>query len=167
MSCPCGSDRPTETCCGPYLAGEPAPTAEALMRSRYTAYVRRDTDYLFATHDPDTLAEVDRESTKRWTREATWLGLKVLDVVKGGPGDQEGEVEFSARWSQKREEHLHHERSLFRKREGRWCYVEGHTPNAVSVPVRRDARPGPNAPCPCGSGKKYKRCHGAKAGSAP
>ena len=104
MTCPCESGRPFEQCCGPYLAGAPAPTAEALMRSRYTAYVRQDIDYLVATHDPDTAKDVDPAGMARWARESTWLGLQVLAVVGGGADDQQGEVEFVARFSGRSEE---------------------------------------------------------------
>jgi SEC-C motif-containing protein len=129
------------------------------MRSRYTAYVRHDIDYLFATHDPETATDVDRDATARWAEESTWLGLQVLDVVGGGAGDQHGEVEFVARWRADRQDHRHHERATFRRHEGRWVFTTGVTPKRV--PVRAAAKPGPNAPCPCNSGKKYKRCCGA------
>jgi SEC-C motif-containing protein len=159
MNCPCGSEKPFTECCGPYLAGEPAPTPEALMRSRYTAYVHHEIDYLMATQAPEMRKDVDREATERWSREATWLGLKIIEVKGGGPGDDEGEVEFVARWKQGQDEATHHERSTFRRgKDGRWLYVEGHTPKRA--PMRREAAPRPNDPCHCGSGKKYKRCHG-------
>ena len=159
MGCPCGSERSYEQCCGPYIAGAPAPTAEALMRSRYTAYVRRDIDYLAATHDPAAATSFDRESTSRWAREATWLGLTILEVNGGGPGDSTGTVQFAARWKRGKSEYTHLELSTFQRRQGRWFYVQGQPPRRE--PVRRAATPGPNAPCPCGSGKKYKRCHGS------
>lgn len=159
MSCPCESGRPFEHCCAPYLAGAPAPTAEALMRSRYTAYVRHDIDYLLATHDPRTLKEIDRGATEKWARESTWLGLKVLDVAGGQAGDSEGEVEFAARWRVGEQEYTHHERSTFRRHEGRWVFTGGATPKRD--PMRREERSAPNAPCRCGSGKKTKRCCGA------
>ena len=159
MTCPCESGRPFEHCCGPYLAGAPAPTAESLMRSRYTAYVRHDIDYLVATHDPETAKDLDRDATARWAQESTWLGLQILDVVGGGAGDQQGEVEFVARWRADRQDLSHHERATFRRHEGRWVFTSGVTPKRV--PVRAAPKPGPNAPCPCNSGKKYKRCCGA------
>ncbi len=131
------------------------------MRSRYTAYVRQDIDYLVATHDPETVGDVDRAATKRWASESEWLGLKILEVVAGGEGDDRGEVEFAARWRSGNggQEFVHHERATFRRHEGRWVFSSGVTPRRD--PVRVEAKPSRNEPCPCGSGKKYKRCCGA------
>ena len=129
------------------------------MRSRYVAYVRRDVDYLVATHAADARESLDRDSIRRWAHESKWLGLTVLDVVGGGPQDQTGEVEFMARFETGGQERSHHERSKFRREDEAWVFVEGATPKGT--PVRREERPSPNAQCPCGSGKKYKRCHGA------
>src|SRR5512143_2926493 len=98
MTCPCGRPAELESCCGPILAGAPAPTAEALMRARYTAYTRGDVDFLIATHRPESGDEVDREATERWSRESEWLGLEVVATEKGGEGDDTGTVEFVARW---------------------------------------------------------------------
>jgi SEC-C motif-containing protein len=117
------------------------------MRSRYSAHVLGRIDYLVDTWDaPDA----DREAIARWAHESTWLGL---EIVHAG----EDVVEFRARYRDPRGvEHVHHERSRFRRRDGRWCYVDG-----VQVPAQRTAaNVGRNDPCPCGSGKKYKRCCG-------
>jgi SEC-C motif-containing protein len=157
--CDCGDPRPFERCCGPFLAGAAAPTAEQLMRSRYTAYVRREIDYLVATHDPDSRDTVDRAATERWANESEWLGLQVLATEAGGPDDDTGIVEFVARYRNKGHELPHHERSRFRKLDGRWYYVDGEAPR--KKPVRAEVKAGRNDPCPCGSGKKFKRCHGA------
>src|SRR6186713_2086080 len=94
--CPCGSEKSFDACCGPLIAGAPAATAEALMRSRYTAYARGDIDYILSTHDADAGEPVDREATEKWSRETTWLGLKILSTERGGPSDTEGKVEFVA-----------------------------------------------------------------------
>jgi SEC-C motif domain protein len=162
MDCPCGSQTDFDRCCGPYLTGTPAPTAEALMRSRYTAYVKANVDHIIATHDPDLRKEVDREATERWARESTWKGLTVVKTEAGGPSDDEGTVEFIARYRLGNEERSHHEVSRFRKVEGRWYFVDGRPPKGVTV--RAQPTPERNAPCPCGSGKKYKKCHGLTAG---
>ena len=126
-SCPCGgmpSGAALADCCGPVLSGErPADTAEALMRSRYTAYVLGDGDHLFRTWHPRTRTD-DADPDPR----VRWEGLDVLDVVDGGVGDPEGVVEFRARWvsaddGPTRRGELH-ERSRFARRAGRWVYVE-------------------------------------------
>jgi SEC-C motif-containing protein len=159
MFCACGSSLPFEVCCGPILAGAPAPTAEALMRARYTAYTSGAVDFLLATHKPADGEEVDREATERWSRESQWLGLEVVKTERGGAQDDSGEVEFVARWKAGGVEHRHHERSRFAKVDGRWLYIDGK--EVKPPPVRAEARAGRNDPCPCGSGKKFKRCHGA------
>lgn len=113
--CPCGLPAPYPECCGRYHhGGAGAPTAEALMRSRYTAFVRGDASYLRATWDPATRPR--RVTTDPGT---VWTGLDVLGRTGGGLFDAEGTVEFRA----------HHaggevaERSRFRREGGRWLYV--------------------------------------------
>src|SRR5687767_9295835 len=101
MTCPCGSSKDFDACCGPYLAGrEYPPTAEALMRSRYSAYTQQQVDYIVATHDPGTREEVDRDDTAKWAREAGWQGLEVVSTERGREGDDDGVVEFKARFTQ-------------------------------------------------------------------
>ncbi|MBK9037235.1 MAG: SEC-C domain-containing protein [Myxococcales bacterium] len=150
--CPCGSDLPEAGCCAAILAGAPAPTALALMRSRYTAYVRGAVDHLIATHDPATRRGVDRAGLVAWTAATTWAGLTIVATVAGGVDDATGIVEFAAAGVHRGAPFTQRERSRFRRLDQRWVYVDG----AVAAPER----PGPNAPCPCGSGTKYKRCHG-------
>ena len=133
------------------------------MRSRYTAYAKGEVDHIFATYTPKAAGGVDRASTEKWSRESTWLGLEIVSTDGGGPDDDEGTVEFVARFSERADgpELKHHERSRFVRggRDRRWLYADG---KVVGVPpVRRDARPGRNEPCTCGSGKKFKKCHGA------
>src|SRR6185295_19112812 len=159
MSCPCGRPAELEACCGPLLAGAPAPTAEALMRSRYTAYVTGAIDYIIDSQAADKGVEVDREATEQWSKEAEWLGLEIVTTEGGGPKDEIGTVEFVARWKAKGQELKHHERSRFKKVEGRWFYVDGD--QVKPPPAVRVVTPGRNDPCSCGSGKKYKKCHGA------
>lgn len=158
MSCPCGSTQPIETCCGPLLGGKPAPTALALMRSRYTAFVQGKVDYILDTHDPQTRNSVDRTGTQRWAEESNWKGLQIVGTQDGGASDKTGTVEFIARYEVKGQSLAHHEMAQFRTIDGRWFFVEGRP--VKGTPARADAKPERNAPCPCGSGKKYKKCHG-------
>jgi SEC-C motif-containing protein len=157
-TCPCGSGAPEAACCGPILGGVPAPTALALMRSRYTAYVRGAIDHVVETHDPVLRAGLDRDAIVRWSRDTRWLGLEIVATERGGERDDEGFVEFIARGVTGSAPFAQHERSRFRRLEGRWYYCDG---TLVRAPVRATATPGRNDLCPCGSGKKYKRCHGA------
>jgi SEC-C motif-containing protein len=162
MFCPCGSGHAFEACCAPILDGRAAaPTAEALMRSRYSAFVRGAIDHLLLTHDPATRGSVTRASIEAWSRSARWQGLEVLQTERGGADDEEGVVEFRARYSEGGASRVHHERSRFRRIDGNWYYVDGEAPApASSAPVVRGDKIGRNDPCPCGSGRKYKKCCG-------
>lgn len=155
--CPCGTGRPLARCCGPYLDGAPAPTALALMRSRYTAYARGAIDYLVETHAAEARGGLDREALARWSRETRWRGLEIVATERGGEADDAGVVEFIARGESRGAAFAQRERSRFRREGGRWYYVDG---DAAGEPVRRAAAPGRNDLCPCGSGMKYKRCCG-------
>jgi SEC-C motif domain protein len=158
MTCPCGSGVAEGSCCGPIIAGALAATALALMRSRYTAYVRGALDHVVATHAAETRDRIDREAATRWSHDTTWLGLQILATSAGRVGDDAGVVELVARGSTAGAAFSHHERSRFRRDGGRWYYVDG---DLVAEPARGAAARGRNEPCPCGSGQKYKRCHGA------
>jgi len=121
--CPCGSGERFGACCGPYLAGEPLPTAEATMRSRYTAYVLGHGDHLMRTWHARTqplLLRVDGP-------DRDWLGLTVLRVEGGGADDETGVVEFEARHrgaTPADDVEVMHEVSRFARRGGRWVYVD-------------------------------------------
>ena len=161
--CPCGTGRTTSDCCGRYITGEaPAPTAEALMRSRYSAYVLGEIDWIVKSHDPAGADEVDRKSTEKWSREAKWNGLEIRSKVKGEPADEVGEVEFVAKYEVEGQSVAHHERARFRRQDSTWYYVDGDMVKPRPV-VREAPKVGRNDPCPCGSGQKFKKCHGAAA----
>ncbi len=158
MPCPCGSGLDDTACCARYFAERDAPTALALMRSRYTAYVRGNVDYLVDTHDTSTRAGLDRDAITKWSRETAWKGLEILATERGTETDDEGIVEFVARGVTRGAPFAQRERSRFRRVDGHWFYVDG---KVVQEQAKRAATPGRNDPCPCGSGTKYKRCHGA------
>ena len=151
--CPCGSGRAYDDCCGPLIAGAPAPTPEALMRSRYTAYVRREFDHIERTQVP---GDFDRAEAEKAADAVEWLGLDVRKTVIDG---DTGTVEFAARFRHTGREALHHELSRFRLEDGGWLYVDGDL--NPKQPPRRVEKIGRNDPCPCGSGKKHKKCCGA------
>lgn len=124
--CPCGSARDYTTCCGPLLEdGVPAETAEALMRSRYTAFVRRHRDHLWRTWHPRTRPPTVDAGEEDWT------GLSIIDVVGGGVDDRAGVVEFEARYVGPDGPGVMRERSLFERRGWRWTYLEGSDPGRV------------------------------------
>ena len=157
--CPCGSGRNLEACCGPYLAGTAsAPTAEALMRSRYTAYVKHDIDYIVDTCTKNEAEGIDVDSTRQWSEQSDWLGLQIVRTEKGGAMDNEGLVEFIASYKFQGKKEDHHEKALFVKKAGSWFFETGSL--VTDTVVRETPKVGRNEPCPCGSGKKYKQCCG-------
>ncbi len=164
MTCPCGSPLELAECCEPYVKGvKPAPTAEALMRSRYACYTMQEVDYIVSTHHPEGREDVDRDSALQWAEQADWLGLQIVDTEAGGEDDDEGVVEFIASFTLQGKPQTHHERSNFKKVDGKWFYVDGEMTKRKPI-VREDKKVGRNEPCPCGSGKKYKKCCALKTG---
>lgn len=158
--CPCGSGKPFEDCCAPAITGTaPAATAEALMRSRYSAYVKGDFEYLGKTLATATAEDYNADSAEASSADVTWTGLEIRSTELGGPDDDTGMVEFAAKFRQNGQDLVHHERSVFEREDGQWVYVDGII-NPKSAPVTVE-KVGRNDPCPCGSGKKYKKCCGA------
>jgi SEC-C motif-containing protein len=147
-TCPCGSKRGYDECCAPLHRGERrAATAEALMRSRYSAYVMKNADYLAATwHTSTRPVGLDLSAD-----DTPWQCLVILAMEKGGEGDNTGYVEFSAYFTGGQL----HERSRFVKEDDYWLYVDGEL-----LPPVAEVKVGRNDPCPCGSGKKFKKCCG-------
>jgi SEC-C motif-containing protein len=119
--CPCGSTKPYTACCAHYVEGnEHVPTAEALMRSRYTSYTQLREDYLLATWHPST-----RPSSLGLAEDAQtkWIGL---DVKRHEQQDADHAiVEFVARYKVNGRAHRLHEVSRFVREEGQWFYVDG------------------------------------------
>ncbi len=167
--CLCGSKKLFSACCQPYVSGRAnAPTAEALMRSRYSAFCQGNIDYLLDTHrarKPD-----DRASLRQSVNSTEWVNLLVVSTKKGKPNDKTGVVEFVAAYrpkrlsimqslpnigsSDKRADDLTqlHEKSRFVKEGERWFYTDGD--------ILPPYQPKRTQPCWCGSGKKFKQCHG-------
>ncbi|MET9433812.1 YchJ family protein [Streptomyces sp. NPDC006551] len=119
--CPCGLAASYGECCGRFHAGTAAaPTAELLMRSRYSAFVVRDEPYLLRTWAPATRpGEVDFDPSMRWT------GLEIRDTTDGSAFHQAGTVTFVARYTHGGAPGSLHERSRFARHEGAWVYVDG------------------------------------------
>lgn len=152
LACPCGSGRDYADCCGRYHRGEAqAPTTEALLRARYSAFVLGDEDYLRHSWHPDFYPNepVTAGSTMHWQ------GLEVLCQEQGEPKDEAGVIEYVARYSAHGRPGQLHERARYRKEQGRWYYVDGDM-----LPPASAHKSGRNDPCPCGSGKKFKKCCG-------
>lgn len=147
--CPCDSGLQYSLCCETYLKGTSLPaTPEALMRSRYCAYVKQDTRYLVATWHPSCHAANFAQDIEASYAATQWRGLRVLSSEIMADS-QQGYVTFFARFTENQRESFIHERSRFLREEQRWYYIDGTFP-----PIGR------NDQCPCGSGKKYKKCCG-------
>jgi SEC-C motif-containing protein len=163
--CPCGSGEEPGTCCSPIIVGEKkAETPEQLMRARYSAFVFGDVDFVVGSNHSETRDEVDIDEVARWSADSEWLGLKIMDSSDVSPEDSEGTVTFRARYQTHGHLTDHRERSLFKREGGEWKFHSVLTldPDAPElVPVQSAAESvGRNDPCPCGSGLKYKKCHG-------
>jgi SEC-C motif-containing protein len=118
--CPCDSRILYAECCGPLHAGAAAPTALALMRSRFSAFALGDAGYLARTWHPSTRpASLDLDDDTRWRR------LQIVDTVDGEADDATGVVEFRASYLTPEGGGLLHERSRFTHDAGRWVYVDG------------------------------------------
>ncbi|GGC82205.1 UPF0225 protein [Tersicoccus solisilvae] len=120
LVCPCGSGAGYAQCCGPLHEGGAAPTAEALMRSRYSAYALGLGDYLRRSwHAGTRPLAVELDDGTQWRR------LQIVDRDRGAAGDDAGVVEYRAAYRSPHGAGVLHERSRFRRENGRWYYVDG------------------------------------------
>ncbi len=155
--CPCGSQNEFNACCDPIIKGESnAQTAAALMRARYSAYTTGDIDFIIDSTHPDHREDMNREEIEAWSSKSKWLGLEIVDTAEGTERDNWGMVEFKANFQLGGESMSHHERSEFHKTDDKWFFVDGEP--LVSQVKREGPKVGRNDPCPCGSGKKFKKC---------
>ena len=158
--CPCGSGKNYSECCEALIKGERfAQTAEELMRSRYSAYVKQEIAYIVNTILPEKLGQFDEEGIRRWSKKAQWQKLEIVNTEDGGPNDIEGTVEFIARYIDKGQTNKHHEIGRFTKYNNRWYYCDAEFPTPKQV-IRSEPKMKRNDPCSCGSGKKFKKCCG-------
>jgi len=152
LTCYCCSGKLFANCCGPLLVSEQAAqTPEQLMRSRYSAFVLNNTEYL-----KRTWAQEMSPSALDLDNDSHWLKLEILHSKDNRPLQQSGEVEFKA-WFVDKSDAQHrlmclHELSDFKIEDGHWVYYSGQLFEVpVSVLTKKQS-------CPCGSGKKYKHC---------
>jgi len=156
-NCLCGSSLSYQQCCKLLHTEQThALTAEVLMRSRFTAYAMHNSAYLLSSWDNSTRpAEIDfSNDTGKWTE------LNIISTKKGGAKDSKGTVEFKAHFTLDGEPRIMSEISRFVKKQGRWFYLDGKVKSINSAEGAFNQ--GLNAPCACGSGKKFKRCCGKK-----
>ncbi|MDX1573288.1 MAG: YchJ family protein [Methylophaga sp.] len=148
-NCPCGQPEAYENCCQPlHLGKQIAADALTLMRSRYCAFVQQDINYLINTLQPDKRCIDDYQTLQQTCQTTRWLGLKIINAEHRG---QQAEVEFVAFYEDQPVGQLH-ERSWFICQDDQWFYVDGQFLPAIKLQR--------NEPCICGSGRKFKQCHG-------
>lgn len=131
--CPCGTQKHYTDCCKPYLDGLAlAPTAEALMRSRYTAYSKNNLNYLIHTQHPTTRKKTDPTTLQQTFETTRWVSLTILKTQQGQPHHKRGIVEFIATHQEKSRNLKQqptltqlHERSRFIQENQHWFYVDG------------------------------------------
>jgi SEC-C motif domain protein len=146
--CPCGSGQPLSACCARYHNGDLPSTAQALMRSRYSAYVLGLIDYLVDSTLPVQQTQLDRAAISAWSSQSQWLGLEVQSsqLLPGQPAH--ARVSFIAHWQDEGGKQAQHEHSAFVQIAQRWYFLD------PSVPLKASR----NDPCPCGGGQKFKKC---------
>ncbi len=118
LACYCGSQVGFEACCKPFLSGEKKPNSpEELMRSRYTAYVLIDADYILTTTHPKTRYLHKKRDIIAWAQESEWVRLEVLEA-------RENLVIFKAYYRDQNQQLITHlEHSIFEEVEGKWFYL--------------------------------------------
>ena len=124
--CPCQSGKSFESCCHPFLNGDASPeTAEALMRSRYTAYVKKNISYIQETMTGPSLVRFNALETAEWLEHVIWNDLHILSKEKGNASDTTGIVEFQAIYTENGVSQMITECSEFKKINGIWFYTHG------------------------------------------
>lgn len=131
MLCPCCSQKEYSKCCEPYHLGKSAPTAAALMRSRYSAYAKHRVDYIILTthpdhHDASTPLAKRKKSIQTFCDTTEFVGLEILEEIEGEPFSY---VTFRAHLKQNGQDTSFVEKSTFAKRNGKWFYLSGSIEN--------------------------------------
>ena len=142
-TCPCGSKKTYHDCCEPLHKGQAASSAEALMRSRFSAFALQQEAYLLSSWHPTTRpTDIQLDSETQWQR---------LELISADNDQQQGQVHFKAYYQEQDQWHLLEETSKFLFEKGHWFYHSGNYQPQLLKPSRNDE-------CPCGSGKKFKKC---------
>lgn len=123
------------------------------MRARYSAHVKVDVDFIYKTTHPDHREGYDHKGTKIWAENSEWHGLEILSTTEGGPKDDQGEVEFIARFRDKNGVRSHHERGQFERKRKKWLFTTGSMVKSQPLSSEKIGR---NDPCTCGSGKNTR-----------
>lgn len=160
--CPCDPQSSFEQCCGPFITdGLSAPTPEALVRSRYSAFAMRTLDYIERTHAPEVRDDFNRAEAERIAKDLDWQGLDIVSTTSQVDGV---DVEYVIRIRQSNRIVSKSSISRFRQEDGEWLLVSSRSGQKVAD--QRLVKVGRNDPCTCGSGKKYKKCCGSSSSAA-
>ena len=127
MDCYCYSNKKFADCCQPFISGIAKPaTAEALMRSRYSAYATGAVEYILRSTHPSVRNFHDTESIENWAKSSVWQKLEIISTDQGDVRDKQGKVEFKAYFLDANgQPQIHHEKSNFVKELGKWFFVDG------------------------------------------
>lgn len=155
--CPCGSEKTYAKCCKPIVTmRKKAKTPEELMRARYSSYVKSDLAFTEQSMHPEVRGTFEKNKAEEWANNSEWLNLEIIETEE--INETTGTVEFKAYYNFGEEKIEHHELSTFKKEGKEWFFYDG---KIINEPVKNtEPKVGRNDPCPCGSGKKYKKCCG-------
>lgn len=150
--CLCGSQQTYAKCCSDFHQEIKSPdTAEQLMRSRYSAYAQNNMHYIENTMMGKALSGFSLDKATRSAAFTQWLGLEVINSYLDKNNPNHAFVEFRALYAHAGKHIVMHELSEFKRVDGKWFYIDGQ--------MQKSSR---NDPCPCHSGKKFKKCHATK-----
>lgn len=151
LFCFCGNQQPYADCCEPFHLNTKHPqTPEQLMRARYSAYAVKNAAFVRDSYATEKQAENSIVEIKEFATSCRFVKLTVLD---SGYNDETGFVEFKANYFYQDMYCELAEHSQFIKEGGQWRYLTGEITPVADIKVKR------NDSCPCGSNKKYKKCH--------
>jgi SEC-C motif-containing protein len=152
--CPCNQEVDYATCCKPIHLRERLPqNALELMKARYSAFSKHQIDFLLDSHHSETKDVIDPDEISEWAKNAHWDHLEIIrhEVL----AEDKELVEFKAKYRENGINQIHHEISQFKKEGPEWFYYAGEIVPHQEIKAQKLGR---NDPCPCGSGKKFKKC---------
>jgi len=156
--CPCGSGKNYGECCEPIIKKNAlANSPETLMRSRYSAYAKGEILWLRDSLEENQRKHFDEKGARQWSKQSEWMGLSIIRSEIDEKNNS-GLVEFAAKYKQGGVVREHREVSEFVRKNGEWLLTEGRMIKPETV--HKEQTVGRNDPCPCGSGKKFKKCCG-------
>lgn len=157
-TCPCESHKTLlgKPCCEEIIAGaRKAQSATELLRARYTAFATCAMAFITATTHLRVREEFDEAANRKWAESSTFTRLEILETVPDG--EFADYVTFEAHFTRNNQRDIHHERARFECLDGEWFFVSSEILKPQTIQYDA-AKPGRNQPCPCGSGRKYKKC---------